>query len=490
MRFWLKSGILVAVVGMVLGVVALPASAQTTNMNTASAQTTNMTSFRVQTPTPTVPVTPIGTNFRQQTSLPSFPVTTFAPFNSGLLLAPLYRLGINPFNNYGNWPLNYSPNTGYVYPGYSPFGYPGYGSPGYGSPGSVNINLTPSSLGGGGYPSYPPMYPIMYPSGNPYLGAASYPQASLITNPSGASTFTTGAYPNANVSPFSPNPYIPDYSPAGGYLQGVADGIAASANAQYTYQRARLLNPAGGKRLIDARYERGTQLDSEQQRQLNLRPTLDRARHDPSLNEIWSGQSLNDLYNHVKNEQGKGLKGEAISLTEDLLKHINLTIGKNGSAGLLKNDIAWPKPLQRPEFDEPRKNLDITIPEAVRQAKFGPVNANVANDVLNDVRKMHDILPKNIGDIRPGEYMEAKAYLNMLNQAARALQDREVTNYFSGEWAAKGKTVSELVKNMSEKGLQFAPAAPGDEGPYRALYNALAAYDASMTRLASTTTTK
>jgi hypothetical protein len=460
MRFWLKSGILTAVVGTVLGVVALPASAQTTNVN----------------------------NFKLKTNPPSLPVTTFTPYNSGLLLSPLLRAGINPFNNYGNWPLNYSPNTGFVYPGF----FPGFGYPGYGGGGPVNINVTPGGGGGGGgYPSYPPYYPIAYPSGNPYVGASGYSQASLVTNPSGGSTLSTTTDPYASISPFTPNSYIPDYSPAGGYLQGVADVTAASANAQYTWQRARLVNADVGMRAIDyrrrvldeARYERGMQLDSEQRRQLNLRTALDRARHDPPLNEIWSGQSLNDLYNHVKSEQGKGLKGETFALTEDLLKHINLTTGKSGNAGLLKNDIKWPTPLLRSEFDEPRKNLDTTIPEAVRQAKFGPVNANVANDVLNDVQKMHDILLKNIGDIRPGEYMEAKAYLNKLNQAARALQDREVTNYFSGEWTAKGKTVGEMVKNMSEKGLQFAPAAPGDEWAYRALYNALAAYDASMTRL-------
>jgi hypothetical protein len=37
---------------------------------------------------------------------------------------------------------------------------------------------------------------------------------------------------------------------------------------------------------------------------------------------------------------------------------------------------------------------------------------------------------------------------------------------------------------MAEKGLRFAPAAPGDEPAYTALYHALAAYDAGAARVA------
>ena len=37
----------------------------------------------------------------------------------------------------------------------------------------------------------------------------------------------------------------------------------------------------------------------------------------------------------------------------------------------------------------------------------------------------------------------------------------------------KGKTVGDLVREMSQKGLQFAPAANGDEAAYMALWQAL-----------------
>ena len=65
------------------------------------------------------------------------------------------------------------------------------------------------------------------------------------------------------------------------------------------------------------------------------------------------------------------------------------------------------------------------------------------------------------------------------------LRDRNQSNYFNGNWSARGKSVAELVTFMGEKGLWFAPAAPGDEPAYLALYHALAAFDAGMPRLAT-----
>jgi hypothetical protein len=41
--------------------------------------------------------------------------------------------------------------------------------------------------------------------------------------------------------------------------------------------------------------------------------------------------------------------------------------------------------------------------------------------------------------------------------------------------------VADLVDEMGKKGLQFAPAAPGDEWAYRVLHRALASYDAALT---------
>ena len=353
MRFSLKGWLPITVAGIALGVAATPISAHSSPCQLG----------------PTAPVVPSNRNFTTNTggfrltpASPGFPVTTIAPGGSNLLLAPLYRAGINPFGNYGNYPLDYSPNGGYpfVYPGYPMYGY---GYPGSSTLGTMNINVPGST--GSSYPSYGGggAYPIL--TSNPYSSGGGYQQATLSTS---------GSSDGGGYAPYS-NPYAPNYSPAGGFLQGAADLTTASANAQLTYNRAMLVNQQVGMKAIDyrrklwdeARHERMMLPNSEQMRLTNIQTALDRARRDPPQSEIWSGLSLNDLFNYLVAQQGKGQKGPTIVLNEDVLKRVNLTTGKDGNVGLLKSDIKWPNSLLRSEFDEPRKNLDSMIPEAVRR---------------------------------------------------------------------------------------------------------------------------
>ncbi len=63
-----------------------------------------------------------------------------------------------------------------------------------------------------------------------------------------------------------------------------------------------------------------------------------------------------------------------------------------------------------------------------------------------------------------------------------------MSNYFNdGKWSPKGKTVDILIHDISTKGLKFAPAVPGDEAAYTALYRALRDYDASMVQFVGAT---
>ena len=81
--------------------------------------------------------------------------------------------------------------------------------------------------------------------------------------------------------------------------------------------------------------------------------------------------------------------------------------------------------------------------------------------------------------VPPSQHVEARRYLNSLQDAVRLLRQPDAGNYFNGTYAARGRTVPDLVRGMKEKGLQFAPAAPGDEAAYAILYQGLAGYDAA-----------
>jgi hypothetical protein len=55
-----------------------------------------------------------------------------------------------------------------------------------------------------------------------------------------------------------------------------------------------------------------------------------------------------------------------------------------------------------------------------------------------------------------------------------------VGDHFTGKFALKVKTVPELVALMTQQGLQFAPAVPGDQPAYAALHQALANYSVAV----------
>ena len=84
------------------------------------------------------------------------------------------------------------------------------------------------------------------------------------------------------------------------------------------------------------------------------------------------------------------------------------------------------------------------------------------------------------GDLAPSTYIEAKTFLNNLEDAIKALQHPDAAKLFSAKYVIKARTVPGLVKFMTDNRLQFAAAFPGDQGVYEALHRALAACDRAL----------
>ncbi len=86
------------------------------------------------------------------------------------------------------------------------------------------------------------------------------------------------------------------------------------------------------------------------------------------------------------------------------------------------------------------------------------------------------ILTRQVADLSFSNYGEAKRYLRQLDDAVKVLQLPDAGDYLNGKYAPHGKTVKDLVAYLSENGLRFSPAAPGEEAPYAALHKALVQY--------------
>jgi hypothetical protein len=367
-------------------------------------------------------------------------------------------------------------------PGTSPFGSgPGAGAV-LGSP-LGNLAAAPvarNALASGGFGPYATLSATGY-SANPYAALA-------------ASGYGYGGW----GMPYTFNPAFAN--PFFGYLQGVADVTTANANYWKTIQEARLLREQSYRSALETRrkiieeadWERGEwlrRIDPNLNYQRDQAAALDRARHDPPVTEILSARALNDLFRHLSREQGRGERGPSIPLDQDLLKGINVT-GQDSRAniGLLKDEgkLQWPLILEGSEFKDGREQMNRLIADAVNVARFGnAVDAGKLKDMKAEMDRLTNTLTANINEMSPSQYIAARRYLNLLEDAVRALEDPKVGNYFNQNWAPKGKNVAELIKYMSDRGLRFAPATPGDTDAYRALYHALQAFDAGMTMVAS-----
>ena len=74
----------------------------------------------------------------------------------------------------------------------------------------------------------------------------------------------------------------------------------------------------------------------------------------------------------------------------------------------------------------------------------------------------------------------SRRYLTQLQDTVRTLEDPGVATYFDRSWTSTVLTVGDLVTYMTRKGLEFSPAAPGDEAGYTALYHALRDFDVGL----------
>jgi hypothetical protein len=226
--------------------------------------------------------------------------------------------------------------------------------------------------------------------------------------------------------------------------------------------------------------------DPELQRRLAEQAQLERSRNNPPLSDVMSGKALNDLLADMRQHTGEiaaeDLAAGRVALPQDLLEHINVT-RNGGNLGVLKNDgrLAWPAALRGQEFQDERDQLNTLARRAVGQIRSdGQVDPNIIRQMNTDVEQMQRQLRDDAPALSFDMHVEAKRFLDKLRDAITALTEPDVGAFFTGKYTLKAKNVRDLVNQMIDNGLQFAPAVPGDEFAYSTLHKRLAAYDRAL----------
>jgi hypothetical protein len=363
-------------------------------------------------------------------------------------------------------------------------------------------NVPPWAAGYNPYPS-PNFGPVFggFNSLNstPYAGLAG--AASLTSTPYG------GAY-GGGISPYAYSPGAGGYGgygggdlggyggysypdPYGGGLRGAAEAIAAQGKFEIDFQRARLLNQEAERSKVDTRrkiydewlYERAntpTLVDlQERSQKLELR----RAMLGMPPTEILSGYALNTLLTDLQKKMPLNAKDPYGPIDPEMLKQINVTSQSSaGNIGVLKAvkegaPLNWPLPLQGTAYQDEVRRLNRLATEALNLVQNrGQVDPATLNNMKEDIKTLRSKVSAHINELTPSQSIEANRYLNQLGDAVTALAQADVANYFPDKFAVKAKTVPDLIKFMTEKGLKFAPAVGGDEAAYSALYNYLVGY--------------
>jgi hypothetical protein len=287
------------------------------------------------------------------------------------------------------------------------------------------------------------------------------------------------------------NPYYSYADPYGGGLRGAADVLRAQGQFEQDFRQARLLNQEVERSKVDTRgkiygewlYERAntpTIVDDEVR---IARLESRRALAAMPLSEVLSGYALNTVLDDLRKRPNLNIKDASGPIAPDVLKQINFTSGNgSGNVGILKpvkesGTLNWPLPLQGAAYQDEVRRLNQRAAESVKLVEnTGQVDAGTLNDMKDDVRRLRSKVSAHIDDLTPPQVIQANRFLNQLSDALTALAQPDVAGYFSDKFAAKGKTVPELVQYMAQRGLKFAPATGGDEAAYSALYSHLVGY--------------
>jgi hypothetical protein len=284
-------------------------------------------------------------------------------------------------------------------------------------------------------------------------------------------------------------------TPAQGFLNGVANVTTANAQYQQTMQQAKLGRQEAIRSVLKTRratieerqYELSQMPTEEQEREKRQAVNIRRARNNPPLSEIWSGSALNELLRVILDGQSHGLTGPQVPLTYEVLSRINMTTGTTyAGTGLLRNGgkLSWPAVLRKQLFEMERNQLNEKFYKAVQQAFAGEVDADLLDGLESSIKDLNVAINMHINDISPTQLVQASRYTRELKEAYQVLQRNDVAKMVKPSWSAQGATVAELVGQMGEKGLRFAPATSGDETAYTSLHRSLVTYDVGIAQLA------
>ncbi len=271
----------------------------------------------------------------------------------------------------------------------------------------------------------------------------------------------------------------------GGALYGSAQVMNAYGDLGIQQEQARVAREQANQAKLDTKrkafderaYERANTATFGQEQVQLKQNLLYRVLTNATQAEITSGKAQNVIAPYLATLASRGIQGPPVQLDPDQLQQINVTSGDSeSSVGMVKpgQHMQWPLVLRGPT----QKQVASLIPVVTEAAAKGDLDPAQYAELTKGVTQLKDDLKKQFyaEQIDGTAYLTGKRFLEKLEGSVNQLQQPGASKFLNGTYAARGRTVQELVQNMAKQGLKFAPCSPGSEPAYRGLYNAMVAY--------------
>ena len=307
--------------------------------------------------------------------------------------------------------------------------------------------------------------------------------------------FLIATLPHLASAQYYPNPYAPAYGNAyprsagpgigtGATLQGQADVSRAYGNVVVQQENARVIREQANQAKIDTKrkafdemmYEKANTPTYVEEMTKDKARILERLMNFPARGEVANGTTLNAMLPFLQSLGTYGTQGPPVQLPQSAVRDLNVSSGGSSSIGILRDGgrVDWPIALITPQ----QKKLDKLLPAAYDACGAGTLTPKMMKDIRTELSSMREDMRKRLKneEIETSSYLIAIEFYNSLESSVNALERPDARKQISGVYAARGRNVQELVDYMTEKGLKFAPAAPGDENSYQVIHDAFTRY--------------
>jgi hypothetical protein len=200
---------------------------------------------------------------------------------------------------------------------------------------------------------------------------------------------------------------------------------------------------------------------------------------------VTSGVPINFLVERIRNLLGKS-SPESAALDPEVVRHLNLVSSLPKPGHLVRairgGSLPFPKSLQDSKFSAARRRIGENVRQSLEgQEKQLSLDAGSKQALRSDIDMLNAELRKQIPELPPAEYIEARRFLSDLDNVVKAIDRGELGQEPVQLLLKDGKlSVVGFVQFLGERRMRIGPATAGNETAYVTIFRALASFEASL----------